>query len=587
MTNKQLFGQTTLFLSLVTATAYAQGTSPNRLTNLQDGDVNIASDIATLVQVGSGNGTSTFAPQITSDVTLTADQTYFLQETVFVSNGATLTIEAGTTIYGASFEEDPTLTSDNIVGALVVTRGADLVVQGTPAAPVTMTTIDTLEALRGVDLDDDGVVASAPTQETIGRWGGLTLLGNAFVANFIDSDDDRTNGNEINLFEGSIEGFGGLGFADDDNDGFSDLLEFGNSANSDAGTLATNNAESSGSIQYLSIRHGGFALADGNEINGLTMGGIGSGTVIDHVEVVANADDGFEWFGGTVNTSFLVSAFAADDSFDIDLGHSGSHQFWFALYDSTDGDHAGEWDGVAFNDGDSDPGDGFGNSSPIITNATFLDAGNSSSTEALRFDDFFNGTLLDSAIGDFGVDETYDNTSDGIGSALAVSNNVFAGNNNISPAFSTGNTYDTSLNLVSVSDSPNGLLDPRPATGSPLLSGALDLSGFPNFENVSFRGAFDPDADLFIAGWTFLAQAGFLPSDDEEVIEVTDCEISGANFVVTFEATASTTYNVMTSSDLSDFDTMQGTATTNAAGIGTATIPVSGTELFVRIEEVQ
>ncbi len=587
---KQLLGGTLFALSCFPV--YSQAIVTELLINLMPEDVNIAVDLATQVQVGASDlGAPVFVSQITTDTTLSADQTYFLQEEVFVTNGATLTIEAGTVIYAAAFEFDPDLTSDNVVGSLIVTRGADIVVQGTEELPVVMTTVDSLEALRNTDVDNDGVVASAPTQNTTGRWGGLTILGNAFVANFTDSDTDSSSGNEINLFEGSIEGFGGLGFEDLDSDGFSDLLEFGSSANSDSDVLALNNAESSGSIQFLSIRHGGFMLSDGNEINGLTMAGVGSGTVIDHVEVVANEDDAFEWFGGTVNSSHLVAAFSNDDSFDIDLGHSGTHQFWFAIYDGDGGDHGGEWDGTNVNDGDSSPADGLGNSNPLIANVTFLDTGNSDTTEAIRFDDFFSGILLDSAIDNFGVDETYDNESDGIGLGLTVINNVFAGNNNVAPSFNAGNDYDTELNLVSVSALPNGLLDPRPTADSLLLTSASDFSQNPLLDDVSYRGAFGPD-ELFISGWTFLQEAGFLPdlAPAAEEVEIIDCGVVGSNFNIRFLSTNDASYRIMFSTDLTDGFVNVVSGQTGIQGTGgeissTFLMPNAAPRLFFRVEE--
>ena len=81
--------------------------------------------------------------------------------------------------------------------------------------------------------------------------------------------------------------------------------------------------------------------------NGLTLGGVGSATDIDHVEVYANADDGIEFFGGTVNTSHLVAAFCQDDSFDIDQGYSGTNQFWFAIQDPLLADGIGSFEATS------------------------------------------------------------------------------------------------------------------------------------------------------------------------------------------------------------------------------------------------
>lgn len=86
----------------------------------------------------------------------------------------------------------------------------------------------------------------------------------------------------------------------------------------------TDAADNSGVIKYVSIRHGGANIGEGNEINGLTLGGVGSGTVIDHIEVVGNQDDGIEFFGGTVNVSNALVWNAGDDAIDTDQSWSGT-----------------------------------------------------------------------------------------------------------------------------------------------------------------------------------------------------------------------------------------------------------------------
>ena len=89
--------------------------------------------------------------------------------------------------------------------------------------------------------------------------------------------------------------------------------------------------DNSGSLRFISIRHAGDELGAGNELNGLTLAGVGDGTVIENIEVYCNFDDGIEWFGGTVNGKNLVVVFAGDDSFDMDQGYTGVNQFMFAI----------------------------------------------------------------------------------------------------------------------------------------------------------------------------------------------------------------------------------------------------------------
>jgi hypothetical protein len=86
-------------------------------------------------------------------------------------------------------------------------------------------------------------------------------------------------------------------------------------------------------------------LSPDKEINGLSLGGVGRGTTIEYVEAVSFADDGFEFFGGTVNTKYLVSAFNDDDSFDTDMGYTGKNQFWFAIQSNDRRDNGSEQNG--------------------------------------------------------------------------------------------------------------------------------------------------------------------------------------------------------------------------------------------------
>jgi hypothetical protein len=103
-------------------------------------------------------------------------------------------------------------------------------------------------------------------------------------------------------------------------------------------------ADNSGTISYLSIRHGGAEIGEGNEINGLTLGGVGSGTTIDNVEVIANVDDGIEFFGGTVNASNLLVWGQGDDGIDIDQAYSGTITNAMVVLTEAS-DHAFEIDG--------------------------------------------------------------------------------------------------------------------------------------------------------------------------------------------------------------------------------------------------
>ncbi|HSJ11480.1 MAG TPA: hypothetical protein VK916_02275 [Gillisia sp.] len=215
---------------------------------------------------------------ITEDLTLTKDIIWELNGKVVVGNGVTLTIEPGTIIKGRTG-------TGSLASALIVARGGMIDARGTATQPIIFTSInDNIQVGQkaGTNLDEDDR----------GLWGGVIILG--YAPSSFEGDSQ----------EAQIEGIP----ADD---------EFGRYGGDDP-------EDNSGYFQYVSIRHGGALIGSGNEINGLTMGGVGNGTLIDHVEVVGNVDDAFEWFGGTVNSSNLVAYAHGDDGLDIDQSYSGT-----------------------------------------------------------------------------------------------------------------------------------------------------------------------------------------------------------------------------------------------------------------------
>lgn len=195
----------------------------------------------------------------------TADKIYFLKGTVYVTSGATLTIEPGTIIKGDKATK----------GALVISRGAKIIADGTVDKPIVFTSAQPAGARRE------------------GDWGGLVLLGKAPV----------NQGTDV-----SIEGI-----ADD-----------GTGKGKYGGTDPNDN---SGILRYVRVEFAGIPLSPDNEINGITFGGVGAGTVVDYVQVYRSGDDSFEWFGGTVNCKHLLAIDGWDDDFDTDFGYSGKIQF--------------------------------------------------------------------------------------------------------------------------------------------------------------------------------------------------------------------------------------------------------------------
>ena len=244
------------------------------------------------------NGSFTLSGTYTTNKTLTADKIWELKGRVFIADGATLTIPAGTIIKAAG----GTGTDSSFI---CIARGGKIDAQGTADKPIIMTTVAddiTVGQKNGSNLNDSNV----------GLWGGLLVLGKA-----------------PGSFKGDVSEYQIEGIPAEEKNG----LYGGNDA-----------ADNSGTIKYVSIRHGGTSIGEDNEINGLTLGGVGTGTTISHVEVVGNQDDGIEFFGGTVNASNLIVWGQGDDGLDIDQSYAGTISNSIVIANSTS-DHGLEIDG--------------------------------------------------------------------------------------------------------------------------------------------------------------------------------------------------------------------------------------------------
>ncbi|MFH1051998.1 MAG: T9SS type A sorting domain-containing protein [bacterium] len=439
---------------------------------------------------------------------MTSENIYLLEGLVFVEDGAELHIESGTVIKGKPGQE-------HNASALVIAKGGKIFAEGTPTKPIIFT----------AEADDPYDLADLPITET-GQWGGVIILGKA-----------QTN---IPGGVGQIEGIaetesrGQFGMPEGEHD----------------------NEDNSGVMRYVSIRHGGTDIGDANEINGLTLGAVGRGTTIDHIEVWYNADDGFEFFGGTVNTSHLVSAFNKDDSYDYDMGFNGRGQFWVSIQADNRGNCAGEHDG-----GDK-PEDGTPFAIPVIYNATYIGSGVSSANTksiGLHIRDNAGGKYFNSIFTEFtgkGL-EIEDLTSGEDSKArfeagdLVLNNNLWWNIGNatttvqtIAPDVTGSNAYsqdfvrtylsDVSNNnwienpmLMGISRTQDGGLDPRPALNSPAFTKPVHsiLSGEDFFVNAPYIGAFGP-GDLWLDNWTFLSKSGILKPLRQNVVNVTDSWIN-------------------------------------------------------------
>ena len=273
---------------------------------------------------------------LTGNVNWTKNNDYYLDGYVYVEDGAVLTIEAGTVIRGYAGDVQN-------ASALIVKRGGKIMAIGTPSEPI----IFTSEA--DVDLQ-------RPTTFR-GEWGGVIILGKG-------THNNPTNDNGIEGVPESEHAYYGGNIKDDN----------------------------SGILRFVSIRHAGVELAPDEEINGLTLGAVGSGTTIEYVEVTSNNDDGIELFGGSVNLRYIIVSDCADDSYDTDEGFDGHMQFIYTgqAGDGT-GDNFGEHDGGPSNNLYGDP-----MAKMAISNATLIGGGASAGDRAATLKEYFAGSYYNS-----------------------------------------------------------------------------------------------------------------------------------------------------------------------------------------------
>ncbi|SEG48832.1 hypothetical protein [Algoriphagus boritolerans] len=240
-----------------------------------DGDVAKATHVLT---VGAEATTIRITSNLTTSQTWETGKTYILAGRIAVEPGNTLTIEPGVVVKGE-------VGTGANASALIIPRGAKIEAVGTATQPIIFTTV--------ADELEPGQIASPNLDpELNGLWGGLIVLGRA-KGSFLG-----------NTSETQIEGIP----ASDPNGLFG----------------GDNDADDSGTLKYISIRHGGANIGEGNEINGLTLGSVGSETEVEFVEVIGNQDDGIEWFGGTVDVKNAVVWNAGDDAIDADMAWNGT-----------------------------------------------------------------------------------------------------------------------------------------------------------------------------------------------------------------------------------------------------------------------
>ena len=336
--------------------------------------------------------------------------------------------------------------------ALIVRQGGRIEAVGTPTDPIVFTS------------------SNPPGSRTRGDWGGIVLNGRS-LCNF---PADECIG------EGNSGPYGGTSLSDD-----------------------------SGQLSYVRIEYAGFEVSFGNELNGLTLNGVGSGTRLDHIQAHMGLDDGIEFFGGTVDLKYAIVTGASDDSFDYSTGWQGRGQFWIVQQDPNDADNGFEIDGNE-EDFDATPF-----TDPLVYNVTLIGKENGTgssgeSTKGILFRRGTAGKVHNVVVMGFEKGIDIDN-SQTVG-RVELRNSYFFGmptvfdgdDDNIDEA-----AYVQNVSWNNVIGVDPDLVDPfnrtapdfRPNAGSPLLTGFATPPADGFFESVDYIGAVDPDGAPWYEGW--------------------------------------------------------------------------------------
>ncbi|MEM6413987.1 MAG: hypothetical protein AAF720_04950 [Pseudomonadota bacterium] len=380
----------------------------------------------------------------------------FTEDPILISGGtfigdgtdgdANLTIAAGQTFVTESAAE---------VDLLVISRGSEATIVGTPAQPIIFTSLE--------DWTDDGQPNG--TSDT-GDWGGLAINGKARL-NECTIDTGATPGTDACQQEG--EGASGnFGGADD--------------------------TDSSGSYSYFRVQHAGILFEDENELNGIALQAVGNGTTFNYVQVHRGGDDGFEWFGGSVDTDHLIVTGANDDSLDWTDGWTGSLQFALVAQETGD-DNGIEGD----NNGDTPSQDVAPRSAPDLSNLTLIGDGGGAG-EGVQLREGTAGSFVNSIIANF--DQGLEFNPAGTGPDPLVESVVLVGN-----ASNFGGSGATLLGAATNSGTFNA------STLDGIIPGTNELSVTPispttissDFVAADYVGAFGPSETLennWTTGWT-------------------------------------------------------------------------------------
>jgi len=352
-------------------------------------------------------------------------------------------------------------------GALCIERGAKIIAVGTASNPIVFT-------------------SGKPAGSKIpGDWGGVVILGRA-----------KTNRSSTPIIEGGIDRpYGG-----------------------------TDDLDNSGTLNYVRIEYAGIAAFPNSEINGLTLGGVGSGTKIEYIQTAYANDDAYEFFGGTVSPKYLVAAYTADDDYDFDFGYTGKIQFAVSLRDPAFVDAGDTGNGIE-SDNDNPPTTAVPFTRPVLSNLTLVgsngaanQAANHNFANRWRRNSRFvirNSILMGYPKAGFSLEQ--DGTAQGYKDGLAIfrdnlvhsvvepyksNSTVITAAEMRTKAESEGSITFTDAAAISL-EAPFNLTAPNfaPKAGSPALTGANfggDLDAF--FTTTTYRGAVG--TTNWLSGWT-------------------------------------------------------------------------------------
>jgi len=414
---------------------------------------------------------------ITTNTTFTNNNTYLLRGIVRVQSPATLTIQPGTLIIGENATQ----------GSLIIKPGAKIIANGTRQQPIVFTS---QFALQG-----------STRPPTYGDWGGIIVLGNARI---------NVPGGTAQI-EGPGDVYGG-----------------------------TNDDDSSGVMRYVRIEYPGIAYSPNNEINGLTLGGVGRKTVFEYIQVSYCGDDSFEWFGGNANAKYLVAFRGWDDDFDTDFGFSGKLQFLVSFRDPAIADQSQS-------NGFESDNDGSGSLNTPITSPTWwnvtlvgprADANttvNSLYRRGMHLRRSSRNKISNALImgwptgirldGANTIQALIDNNSwvrnSIISGCPTAMDTVSAGNLNFNIAnwwtASNGRTFTNNSEVMLTNAFNLSNPNPMPMTGSPALTGGATPPNDGFFDpSATFVGAFG--TTNWMEGWTNFNPSGYVLSAKEVVL---------------------------------------------------------------------